>query len=113
MFYPLHKLFEEHYDDLAGAVDEIAERIRTLDYPAPGSFKQFLALAELKENETHMAANAMIAELLSDHEQMAKIARAFYDHANGVDDQASASLFAERMEVHEKIAWMLRAQLQS
>ena len=112
-FYSLHKMFEEQYEDLADAVDDIAERIRTLDFRAPASLKEFLELASLKENTQKIPADDMIAELLADHEQMAKLTRDYYDHADSVDDQGSADICAERMAVHEKTAWMLRALLQN
>ena len=110
-FYTLHKVFEAHYDDLAGAVDDIAERIRVLGYPAPGSFKTFLDLTCLKESGKAPSADKMVEELLSDHECLAKEAREHIKVADELGDQGTVDLLGSRIGVHEKTAWMLRAYL--
>lgn len=108
-FPSLHALFEGQYEDLADAVDEIAERIRTLGVSAPGSFKAFLAQATLSEAKGGETAEQMIAALLADHEQMAQTIRDALPGISDVDDEGTVGLLAERMAAHEKTAWMLRS----
>lgn len=108
-FRELHLMFEEHYTELAEAVDEIAERIRTLDVVAPGTYKAFAELSSIKEVEGVPAASEMITLLTSAHEQVVKTCRQVLGVAQEADDESTAALVSDRMRVHEKTAWMLRA----
>lgn len=108
-FRELHLMFEEHYTELATAVDEIAERIRTLDVPAPGTYKAFAALSSIKEIEGVPSANQMIDLLTQGHEQVVKTCRETLAPAQEAGDESTAALVSDRMRVHEKTAWMLRA----
>lgn len=111
-FYFLHKMFEEQYEALAEAADEIAERIRALGYLAPASFVEFSKLATLKETAKHgLDGQAMVAQLLADHESVVRSARGIFDFADEVDDEATADLMVKRLDAHEKTAWMLRSSL--
>lgn len=110
-FRDLHLLFEEQYTELATAVDEIAERIRTLGSPAPGTYRQFSALTTIEEPDGVPAAEAMLSALVTDHEAVVRTARAVLPLAQQAADESSASLIADRMVVHEKSAWMLRSLL--
>lgn len=108
-FRELHLMFEEHYTELALAVDEIAERIRTLGVAAPGTYRAFAELSSIKEVEGVPAAADMVRLLTQGHEQVVKTARQVLKVAQGADDESSASLVSDRMRLHEKTAWMLRA----
>lgn len=108
-FRELHLMFEEHYTELALAVDEIAERIRTLDVVAPGTYKAFSELSNINEVEGVPPASEMIRILTQGHEQIVKTCREVLAKAQGADDESSAALVSDRMRVHEKTAWMLRA----
>ena len=108
-FRELHLLFEEQYTELATAVDEIAERIRTLGVIAPGTYKQFSELSSIEEVDDIPPAQAMITILRSAHEQVVRTCRAVLSTAQGADDESSAALISDRMRLHEKTAWMLRA----
>lgn len=108
-FRELHLMFEEHYNELALAVDEIAERIRTLDVPAPATYKAFAELSNIKEVDGVPPASEMIRILTQGHEQIVKTCREVLSKAQAVDDESSAALVSDRMRVHEKTAWMLRA----
>ena len=112
MFTTLHTLFELEYTELALAVDEIAERIRALGHPAPGSYTAFAKLARVKEAEGVPAATKMIEELAADQDIVVSAARDLFAAASAADDQASADLATRRMQVHEKNAWMLRSHLE-
>jgi len=112
MFTTLHTLFETEYQELALAVDEIAERIRALDHVAPGSYSQFAELASVKESTSVPKATDMIRELVADHQTVAESARKLVEKAEEAGDQASADLGTRRIEVHEKNAWMLRSHLE-
>jgi len=109
MFPQLHLMFEEHYNELAVAVDDIAERIRSLDIPAPGTYKAFSELSSIDEVEGVPGANEMVALLTKAHEQVVKTCRAALAVAQDADDESSAALISDRMRIHEKTAWMLRA----
>jgi len=111
MFNTLHLMFEQQYTELATAVDLLAERIRTLDQPAPGSYKQFAKLSTIKEAEGVPAAEEMIAQLVAGQEAVARTARRAFAAAEKGGDQPTADLLTERMQVHEKNAWMLRSLL--
>ncbi|TVZ39568.1 starvation-inducible DNA-binding protein [Alteromonadaceae bacterium 2753L.S.0a.02] len=108
-FRELHLMFEEHYNELALAVDEIAERIRTLDVPAPGTYKAFAELASIKEVEGVPEAGQMVEILTGGHEQVVKTCREVLVLAQDAADESTASLVSDRMRIHEKTAWMLRA----
>lgn len=108
-FRELHLMFEEHYTELATAVDDVAERIRTLGVPAPGTYKSFADLSSIDEVEGVPAAEEMVARLTAGHEQVVKTCRAVLAKAQEADDESTASLVSDRMRVHEKTAWMLRA----
>ena len=108
-FRELHLMFEEHYTELATAVDEIAERIRTLGVPAPGTYKTFSALSSIKEIEGVPSAKEMIGILTKGHEQVVRTCRDVLAPAQEAGDESSTSLVSDRMRIHEKTAWMLRA----
>jgi len=108
-FRELHLMFEEHYTELATAVDEIAERIRTLDVAAPGTYKAFAELSSIKEVEGVPAAGEMVAILTRSHEQVVKTCREVLAPAQQAGDESTTALVSDRMRVHEKTAWMLRA----
>lgn len=112
MFTTLHTLFETEYQELALAVDEIAERIRTLGHAAPGSYREFARLTAVKEAEGVPSATDMIRQLVADQEAVVVAARRLVNAAEKASDQASADLGVRRIEVHEKNAWMLRSHLE-
>ncbi len=109
MFPQLHQMFEVHYTELAIAVDDIAERIRSLGEPAPGTYKAFAQLSKIKEVDNIPPAEEMIKLLTEGHEQVVKTCRAALVFAQEADDESSAALISDRMRVHEKTAWMLRS----
>ena len=111
MFQSLHAMFEEHYTELATAVDEIAERIRALGEPAPGSYAAFVRLSSIKESEDVPAAEEMVRQLVEAHEAVAKTARGVLPVADAGDDEVTMGLLADRLAVHEKTAWMLRSMI--
>ncbi|MEP4890427.1 MAG: Dps family protein [Aliiglaciecola sp.] len=110
-FRELHLMFEEHYTELAVAVDDIAERIRTLGLVAPGTYKEFAKLSAIKEVDGVPASEEMVKILLQGHEQVVKTCRDALKLAQDADDESSAALVSDRMREHEKTAWMLRATL--
>ncbi|MDX1495999.1 MAG: Dps family protein [Salinisphaeraceae bacterium] len=112
MFNSLHLMFEEHYTEAAAAVDEIAERIRALGEPAPGSYKQFAELSSIEEETGNPAAEDMIRQLVVGHETIVRTAREVFPVAENAADEPTADLLTQRMQVHEKTAWMLRSLLQ-
>jgi starvation-inducible DNA-binding protein len=112
MFRALHQMFEEQYVELAGAVDEVAERIRALGHEAPGSFSQFMKLASVEEENGVPTAEEMVRQLVTGHEAVVRTARNAFTTADEAEDQVTVDLLAERMQVHEKAAWMLRSLLQ-
>lgn len=109
MFTQLHLMFEEHYNELAIAVDEIAERIRSLDVAAPGTYRAFSELSSIAEVDGVPTTEEMVALLTKGHEQVVKTCRKALSAAQQADDESSAALISDRMRVHEKTAWMLRA----
>lgn len=111
MFNTLHLMFENQYTELAIAVDDIAERIRALGAMAPGSYKEFLELSSIKEEEGSLSAEEMLQSLLKGHEQVSKTAREVFPAAEKASDEPSADLLTQRMQIHEKTAWMLRSML--
>lgn len=109
MFPQLHQMFEVHYTELAVAVDDIAERIRSLGEPAPGTYKAFTTLSRINEVDSIPTADEMVKLLTSGHEQVVKTCREALVIAQDADDESSAALISDRMRVHEKTAWMLRS----
>lgn len=107
-FRELHLMFEEHYTELAVAVDDIAERIRTLGVAAPGTYKEFARLSAIKEVDGVPGALEMVDLLTQGHEQVVRTAREVLKVAQEADDESTAALVSDRMRVHEKTAWMLR-----
>ena len=112
MFNSLHSMFEAEYMELALAVDEIAERIRSLGSPAPGSYRQFSDLTSLEEDSTVPAAMDMVRALVADHEAVTETARRLVRAAEDVGDDATVDLGVRRIDTHEKTAWMLRSHLE-
>jgi starvation-inducible DNA-binding protein len=113
MFSQLHLLFEQHYTELATAVDDIAERIRALGYPAPGTYAAFSKLSTIKEEEGVPKAEDMIRKLVEGQESVVRTARSIFPVVEEAGDEPSADLLTQRMQVHEKNAWMLRSLLES
>lgn len=111
LFNSLHLMFEEQYNELALAVDAIAERIRTLGFPAPGSYAQFGELTSIREETEVPSAEEMIRQLVDDQETVARTARSVFPIVEEANDQPTADLLTQRMQVHEKTAWMLRSLL--
>ena len=109
MFNTLHLMFEQQYNELALAVDLIAERIRALGHPAPGSYSAYGRLSTVKEADGVPGADEMIRTLAEDQEAVARTARAVFPIAEKANDQPTADLLTQRLQVHEKTAWMLRA----
>lgn len=112
MFQTLHLMFETHYNELALAVDLVAERIRALGLPAPGTYRAFAELSAIKEEDGVPKAQDMIRKLVEGHETVARTARQVFKVANEVSDQPTCDLLTQRMQVHEKTAWMLRSLLE-
>ena len=110
-FRELHLMFEQQYTELAPAIDEIAERIRSLGEVAPGSYKAFSNLSSITEVEGIPNADGMVKVLTLGHEQLIKTCRMALKLAQKGDDESSASLISDRMREHEKTAWMLRSML--
>ena len=108
-FKSLHELFEEHYTELAIAVDDIAERIRALGVHAPGSYKQFAELTSIEEETTVPDWKEMVKQLVHAHETVIKTARSMLDIVDEAQDEVTLGMLGGRMEVHEKTAWMLRS----
>ncbi|MDM7859405.1 Dps family protein [Alteromonas sp. ASW11-36] len=108
-FRDLHAFFEEQYTELAQAVDEIAERIRTLGVLAPGTYKAFAELSTVKEVEETPDAEEMVRILTVAHESVVKTCRSVLKVAQEADDESSLALISDRMSIHEKAAWMLRS----
>lgn len=111
MFQALHVLFEEQYKDLAEAVDVIAERIRALGEYAPGSFASFSKMTSIKEEASIPTAEEMIQNLVIGHETVVSTARELMAITDDCEDDVTADLLTQRMQVHEKYAWMLRSMI--
>ena len=111
MFNTLHLMFETQYNELALAVDAIAERIRALGHPAPGSYAAFGKLSSIKEETAVPKAEDMIRQLVAGQEAVARTARAVFPAAEKAGDEPTADLLTQRLQIHEKTAWMLRALL--
>ncbi len=111
LFNTLHLMFEGHYTELATAVDEIAERIRALGVKAPGSYAAYSALSSIDEGTGEESAEEMIRELVKGQEAVARTAREAFPAAEAASDEPTADLLTQRMQIHEKNAWMLRSML--
>jgi starvation-inducible DNA-binding protein len=113
MFQTLHLMFETQYNELALAVDLIAERIRSLGAPAPGSYREFAALSSIGEDADgdRPDATEMIRRLVKDQEAVARTARSIFPVVEEAHDEPTADLLTQRLQVHEKTAWMLRSLL--
>lgn len=111
MFNTLHVMFMEQYTELWNSLDLIAERIRALGEYAPGSYKEFAKLTSIEESEKVPKADKMILELLKGHETVTQTARSLYPLAEKGSDEVTMDLLTQRMQVHEKTAWMLRSLL--
>ncbi|MGR5222569.1 Dps family protein [Vibrio parahaemolyticus] len=99
-FRELHLMFEDHYTELATAVDEFTERIRTLDVPEPGTFQEFAELSAIHEVESFPCADDMVDILTKSHEQAIKTARAVLAQAQEANDESSIALVSDRMRIH-------------
>ncbi|MNE91394.1 General stress protein 20U [compost metagenome] len=113
MFNTLHLMFEGQYNELALAVDSIAERIRALGFPAPGTYAAYARLSSIKEEEGVPEAKEMIKLLVQGQEAVVRTARSLFPLIDKVSDEPTADLLTQRMQVHEKTAWMLRSLLDS
>ena len=111
MFNTLHLMFEQQYTELAAAVDLVAERIRALGFPAPGTYKEFALLSSIKEEEGTPGAQRMIRSLVEGQEAVVRTARSVFPVVDEAHDEPTADLLTQRMQVHEKTAWMLRSLL--
>ncbi len=111
MFNTLHVMFLQQYTEMSGAVDVIAERIRALGYPAPGSYSAFARLSSIVEESELPDALTMVANLVKGHEAVLRRARGVFGIADLADDEATADVVAQRLQIHEKTAWMLRSLL--
>ncbi|MBV8045998.1 MAG: DNA starvation/stationary phase protection protein [Paludibacterium sp.] len=112
MFQTLHLMFEQHYNELALAVDLIAERIRALGHPAPGSYADYARLTAISEASGVPKAEDMIRQLVEGHETLCRTARSIFPVVTRASDEPTADLLTQRLQVHEKTAWMLRSLLE-
>lgn len=112
MFQTLHLMFETQYNELALAVDLIAERIRALGFPAPGTYSDFARLSSISETTGVPKAQDMIRLLVEGQESVARTARSIFPLVEEVNDEPTADLLTQRLQVHEKTAWMLRSLLE-
>jgi starvation-inducible DNA-binding protein len=112
MFNTLHVMFMTQYTELWNAVDPIAERIRALGFPAPGTYAEFGTLSSIKEVAGVPKAMEMVALLVKGHETVARTARALLPAADAANDQPTMDLLTQRLDIHEKTAWMLRSLLE-
>jgi starvation-inducible DNA-binding protein len=113
MFNTLHLMFEQQYTELATAVDLIAERIRALGYPAPGSYRAYAELTSIEEEMGAPSAEAMVRQLVKGQEAVVRTARAIFPVVDQAHDEPTADLLTQRMQVHEKNAWMLRSLVET
>lgn len=112
MFQTLHLMFETQYTELAQAVDLIAERIRALGSPTPATYSMFAALSTVQEPDGVPPAQEMIRQLVQDQETVTRTARSLFKAVDEAGDESTADLLTQRMQVHEKTAWMLRSLLE-
>jgi starvation-inducible DNA-binding protein len=113
MFNTLHLMFEQQYTELATAVDLIAERIRALGHAAPGSYKAYAKMTDIAEEEGVPNAQEMIRQLVAGQEAVVRTARSVFPAVEAASDEPTADLLTQRMQVHEKNAWMLRSMLET
>jgi len=111
MFNTLHLMFMDQYTELWNALDEIAERIRSLGYPAPGTYRDFARLSKIEDTEGVPEAMEMVQLLVRGHETVARTARDVFKAADKGGDESTADLLTQRLQIHEKTAWMLRSLL--
>jgi starvation-inducible DNA-binding protein len=112
MFNTLHLMFETQYTELFAAVDLVAERIRSLGFTAPGSYSEFSEMSAVKDSRDNPKATDMVKDLVLSHETVAKTARAIFPAAEKAADEATCDLLTQRIQLHEKTAWMLRSLLE-
>ncbi len=112
MFQTLHLMFESQYNELALAVDLVAERIRALGFPAPGTYSEFARLSSIRETSGTPKAEEMIQLLVEGQEAIVRTARSVFPTAEKASDEATADLLTQRIQLHEKTAWMLRSLLE-
>jgi starvation-inducible DNA-binding protein len=112
MFSTLHLMFETQYNELWLANDLIAERIRSLGFPAPGTYGEYVKLASIKETPGQPKAEAMVRLLVEGNEAVVRTARSVFPVVDKANDEPTADLLTQRMQVHEKNAWMLRSLLE-
>ena len=113
MFQTLHVMFETQYTELSVAVDVVAERIRALGFPAPATYSEFARLSSIKEVAGVPKADEMIRLLVDGQETVVRTARAIFPLAESAADEATADLLTQRIQLHEKTAWMLRSLLEA
>ena len=113
MFNTLHLMFMEQYTELLTALDEIAERIRALGHKAPFGVSIYSSLSTIPETEGVPAAMEMVRELVQGHEAVARTIRVVFAMADEANDQPTADLLTQRLQIHEKTAWMLRSLLET
>ncbi|MEX0680774.1 MAG: Dps family protein [Balneolales bacterium] len=111
-FHALHEMFEEQYTELAGAIDEIAERIRALGHFAPGSFKAFEKISSVTDEDEVPDERSMVQNLVVDNETVIRISREVLSACENAGDESTLDLVTERLRNHSKVAWMLRSHLQ-
>lgn len=112
MFQTLHLMFMDLYNEQWMAVDLIAERIRALGFHAPGSYQEFAALTSIPDSEGHPKAKEMLRQMIEGQETVVRTAREIFPVADKVSDQPTLDLLTQRMQIHEKNAWMLRSLLE-
>ncbi|NBO32488.1 MAG: DNA starvation/stationary phase protection protein [Cyanobacteria bacterium WB6_1B_304] len=112
MFQTLHLMFEQQYTELALAVDQVAERIRALGFPAPGTYSEYSRLSSIPETEGVPRSHDMIQLLVEGQEAVIRTARSIFSIAEAAKDEPTADLLTQRMQIHEKTAWMLRSLLE-
>ena len=112
MFNSLHAMFMDQYTEQWNALDVIAERIRALGFPAPGTYKEFVKLASIKEVDGVPKANDMVRHLVAAQEATARTARKLFPVVDEANDQPTADVLTQRIDIHEKTAWMLRSLLE-
>ena len=110
-FNSLHNMFMDQYTEQWTALDQIAERIRALGFPAPGTYKEFSKLSSIEEIEGVPSATEMLAYLVNAQEATARTARSLFELVNEANDQPSADILTQRLNIHEKTAWMLRSMM--
>jgi len=112
MFNTLHLMFETQYNELWLANDQIAERIRSLGYPAPGTYEEYVKLTSIKETPGQPKAEEMVRLLVEGNEAVVRTARSVFPAVDEAGDEPTADLLTQRMQIHEKNAWMLRSLLE-